>query len=222
MLTPTFFARQRVLVIGGGKVAERKIKTLLESGAKITVIAPALTETLKDLAQSNQLEWQARSWQSGDVANFPNNLLVFVTTDNSEVNQQIANEAKTHGRLVNIADDPANCDFTLPGVVQSGEITLAVATGSYSAESNSGNVSPALTAYLRRRLQDFFGPEYSELAQLLRELRPLVKQRVQAEQRPALWRKMVESDALNLLRAGQKQQARILLENFIDKFEEVQ
>lgn len=222
MLTPTFFARQRVLIIGGGRVAERKIKTLLESGAKITVIAPALTDELSRLAQAGKLEWQARSWQNEDVAAFPDALLIFIATNDAELNRTVAAEARANGKLVNVADDPSDCDFILPGVVQNGEITLAIATGNYSVESNEGKVSPALTAHLRRKLQEFIGPEYSQLAQLLRELRPMVKQKVNPEQRAALWRKMVESDALNLLKVGQIEQARLLLENFVDNIKEVQ
>lgn len=222
MFTPAFFANRPVLIIGGGVVAERKVKALLQAGARLRVIAPTLTPGLREaLANRNKVvEWLPRHWSEGDIRNFPAALLVFAATDDPAVNGQVAREARENGRLVNRADRPTACDFTLPGVVQSGEITLAVSTGVYAAAPSTGadeetGASPALTANLRKKLAEAVGPEYSLFSGLLRQLRPQVKREVSRTRRPALWRRMIDSAALELLRQGREAEARQLLEALI-------
>jgi hypothetical protein len=103
-------------------------------------------------------------------------------------------------------------------VVRSGEITLTVSTGVHSgaqSEETGVTASPALTAYLRQKLADAIGPEYSRLAALLGELRPQVKRKVAPEDRPQLWRKMIGSGAIELLRQQQDDEARQLLEDYV-------
>jgi precorrin-2 dehydrogenase / sirohydrochlorin ferrochelatase len=217
MFTAAFFANRPVLVVGGGRVAERKVTALLQAGARLRVIAPALTPGLRKLTANHRgVEWLARPWSEGDVGNFPAALLVFAATDNPVINEQVAREARENGRLVNRADRPTACDFTLPGVVQSGEITLTVSTGRYKADSEEeAGASPALTASLRKKLAEAVGPEYSVFSRLLRELRPQVRQKISRTRRPLLWRRMSDSAALELLRQGREAEARRVLEDLI-------
>lgn len=220
MFTPAFFANRPVLVVGGGHVAERKVKTLLQVGATIRLIAPILTPGLLEVTANSLVEWLPRPWSEGDVRNFQGALLVFAATDDPAVNEQVEQEARQSGRMVNRADRPNSCDFTLPGVVQSGDITLAVSTGMYAAsnkaepEEESG-ASPALTASLRKKLTEAVGPEYSLFSRLLRELRPQVKREISWTRRPILWRRMIDSAALELLRQGREAEARQLLQDLI-------
>jgi precorrin-2 dehydrogenase/sirohydrochlorin ferrochelatase len=218
MFTPAFFSRCPVLIVGGGRVAERKIKSLLWAGAKVRLIAPQVTPDLAGFSSNGQIEWLARPWLPGDVRDFSAALLIFAATDNPTVNAQVQTEARQYGRLLNRADSPATCDFTVPGVVRSGEITLAVSTGIYT----NGNLSeiteganPALSVYLRKKLKMAIGPEYSRLSGLLRELRPKVKQAITPARRPDLWQRMVDSEVLELLRQQRDDEARQLLENYI-------
>lgn len=223
MLTAAFFARRPVLVVGGGKVAERRVKTLLEAGATIHLIAPCITPGLAELAASGRFEWTERGWQPGDIAANPAALLVFAATDDLATNAAVEAEAREQARLVNRADRPESCDFTLPGVVRSGDITLTVSTGVTAGGPSGGTqseetgvtASPALTAFLRKKLGDTIGPEYSRLAALLGELRPRVKREVAPPDRPQLWQKMVESEALELLRQQREGEARQLLEGYL-------
>ena len=135
----------------------------------------------------------------------------------------MSGEARAAGRLLNRADDPTDCDFILPGVVRSGEITVAVTTSSLSPEregdkESEAGVSPALTAHLRQKIAQTIGPEYSELALILRQLRPYVKTYVAPPQRAALWRQMVNSPAaLALLQAGQRDEAQALLHSMVEQ-----
>jgi len=204
-LTPTFFKHRTVLVIGGGKVAERRVKHLLAAGATIQLISPTLTPTLSELATAGKFEYLGRGWQPEDVANFPAALLVFAATNDLAVNQAVAEVARANGRLVNVADDPLNCDFTLPAVLRQGEINLTVSTGA----------SPALTAHLRQKLAEIIGPEYSELARLMGKLRPNVKSSLPLELRPIFWTQLINSPILDLLRNGHDDEARALAENLL-------
>ncbi len=205
-LTPAFFAGRQVLMVGGGVVAERKIRGLLLARASVIVISPQLTPALSDLAEANQIEWHQREWQSGDLAAFPLAGLIFAATNASEINREIGDAARQAGRLVNLADDGDQSDFIIPAVVRRGPVLLAVNTG--------GNA--ALSAYLRELLSDTVGPDYGELADLLTTLRPRVKAEVEASRRPALWQAMIHSSALELLHNGQPAQARRVLENLIE------
>lgn len=218
MLTQAFFTRRQVLVVGGGKVAERKIKILLDAGAKIRLIAPRVTPDLAGFASTGEIEWLARPWSAGDVKDFTAALLIFAATDNPAINAQVEAEAREQGRLLNRADLPEACDFTLPGVVRSGDITLTVSTGGVTngdSTRDAGGASPALTAHLRKKLAEDVGPEYSRLAALLRELRPEVKREINPHHRPGLWKKLVDSEALELLRQQREGEARQLLVDYI-------
>ena len=132
---PVFFdlAGVPVLVVGGGPVALRKAIGLAEAGASITVIAPAITEGLTEIAT----RVEQRTYASGDVVGYQ---LVLTATDDPAVNAAVAADATAHQIWVNSADDPDNCTFILPAVARRGPITVAVSTG---------GASPALAGRLR-------------------------------------------------------------------------
>ena len=124
--------------------------------------------------------------------------LVVVATADPAFNHAIYTEAEAAGVWVNAADDPANCSFTLPAVVRRGPVTVAVSTGGHS---------PALASWLRRRFEDEIGPEYGELAELLAGVRA----ELQADGRSTEgldWQSALDSGMLDLIRAGQVQEAR--------------
>jgi precorrin-2 dehydrogenase/sirohydrochlorin ferrochelatase len=200
-----------VLVVGGGQVAERRIKSLLGSGASIHLIAPEITKDLEQLVNRSSLKWHKQSWQSGTLHKYPDALVVLAATNRTDVNREIAQEAKAAGRLVNLADDPAGSDFILPAVLHSGEITITISTFSEAA-------TPALSVHLREKLAQIIGPEYGRLSALLKELRPYVKATVEPSLRPLLWRQMVESSALDLLKENKEAEARSLLEAIFLEF----
>jgi precorrin-2 dehydrogenase/sirohydrochlorin ferrochelatase len=121
-----------VLVVGGGQVALRKLLGLVEAGAAVSVIAPAVVDGIAEVAAV-----QARPYATGDLAGFR---LVVTATDDPAVNAQVAADARAAGVFVNSADDPENCTFILPAIARRGPITVAVSTG---------GVSPALASRLR-------------------------------------------------------------------------
>ncbi|MEI6044155.1 MAG: bifunctional precorrin-2 dehydrogenase/sirohydrochlorin ferrochelatase [Chloroflexota bacterium] len=228
MLTPALLARRGTLVVGGGQVAERRVRTLLTVGARVRLIAAEICAGLKQLAleSGGALQLEERPWQPEDVTK--EMLLVFAATDSREVNQRIAEVARSVGCLVNLSDDPAGCDFTVPSTIYRDGITFALATGAYKAGGSPDSTEeegaiPALTAHLRHRLQEAIGPEYDSLARLLRRFRPIVKARLPLEKRAAFWRMLVntvtseDSPLLLLLQSGCDVEAEALLRQLIEE-----
>jgi precorrin-2 dehydrogenase/sirohydrochlorin ferrochelatase len=156
-------AGRACLVVGGGAVAARKTKGLLEATARVTVVSPLLVPALRTLADEGRVHWKPREYQAGDVAGA---WLVLVTTDDRAVNAEVAAEARRCGVWVNCADDPAHCDFALPAVLRRGPLTVAVSTG---------GASPAMARLLReeigRRLPADWGAVADLVAGVRRELR---------------------------------------------------
>jgi precorrin-2 dehydrogenase/sirohydrochlorin ferrochelatase len=153
---------RKCLVVGGGRVAERKVKGLLASYGQVTVISPELTENLLTLVDQGHVVWQKKCYQHGDLKDF---FLVIAATDDRTVQVGVYSEAEQFGILLNVADVPEKCNFILPALVNRGDLTIAVST--------SGK-SPALAKQLRQELEKGFGPEYSKLADILGLIRPVV------------------------------------------------
>jgi siroheme synthase-like protein len=152
-------AGKPTLVIGGGNVAEGKVRGLLTAEASLTLIAPSLTPELRGLVEAGRLKHIEREYQDGDVEGYT---VCFVATDDGAVNAAVAAEGRRRGIWVNAADDPVNCDFILPSVVRQGDVVLAASTG---------GASPALARRLREDLTAFLAEDYGPLAELLASVR---------------------------------------------------
>jgi len=174
------------LVVGGGRVALRKVEGLLACGARVVVVAPLVDPGLTDLAG---VVVHVRRWVPEDLAGM---WLVIAATDDSAVNRAVYEAGERAGVWVNGADDPANCAFTLPSVVRRGDLMVAVST--------SGR-SPALSAWLRRRLEGEIGPEYATLLDLLSEEREGLKAAGRSTE-GLDWQAALDSDMLGLIRNG--------------------
>ena len=142
---------RRCLVVGGGEVGERKVRALLECGARVSVVSPALTAGLAALVASGRIVNRARSFRRSDLRGCA---LAVATTGDPLVDAAVAEMARRWRVLVNVVDRPERCDFILPSVLRRGELQIAVSTGGRS---------PALAREIRRRLEKLFGPEYAEL-----------------------------------------------------------
>jgi len=151
--------RRHCVMVGGGPIAERRVVSLLEAGAQVTVISPRATPALEALAAEERIVLESRSYAEGDLADAH---LVFVATAAREVNLAVAREARARGVWVNAADDPAHCTFILPAVVRRGDLTVSVATG---------GTSPALSRAVRQELETYLTAEYATLAALAGEVR---------------------------------------------------
>lgn len=191
----------RVLVVGGGPVAERKVAALLRAGARLTLISPAVTPGLRALASEGRIEWLERAYRPGDQAGA---MLVVSCTGNPAVDGAVAAEANGEGRLISVSGDPVRGNLSFMAEVRRGPVTVALATG---------GASPALAARLRREVEQAIGPEYGALAELLGEVRRQVRETTHLSQaeRAALYEGIVQGPALDLLRAGREAEARNLI-----------
>lgn len=151
---------QQTIVVGGGKVAARKVEGLLAAEARVKVISPLLVSELQAWVDSGTIDFIQRPYQDGDLEGA---YLVIAATGEKAVNHAVWGEATTRGCLINVVDDPEHSTFILPAILRRGDLSIAISTG--------GN-SPALARRLRERLESVFGPEYGTLTELLALLRP--------------------------------------------------
>ncbi len=193
------------VVLGGGAVAERKVMELLEAEAHVKVVSPDVTLPLRAMAETGRLEWIARTYRSGDLAQA---CLVIGATNDSIVNEQVRREANALGIPVNVVDDHHDHDFLTPSVLRRGDLTVAISTGGKSS---------ALAARLRQQLEQAIGPEYGELVELAGDLRPFAKaHHADSKRRRELWYQVIDSDALDLLRQGNASAARRRVAEIMD------
>ncbi|MCF6291316.1 MAG: bifunctional precorrin-2 dehydrogenase/sirohydrochlorin ferrochelatase [Desulfobacterales bacterium] len=182
---------RRCLVIGGGRVAARKIRGIIACGARVTVVSPGLTPELAAMAAAGDLVWRQRSYGEGDLAGF---FLVIAATDDQQVQEQVHEEAGRLGVLLNVADVPRYCNFILPATVRRGDLSVSISTG---------GKSPALARALRLELEKYLGDEYGLLVEILGELRPAVLAAGRSQQdNEKLFSRMVGQEVLAWIRAN--------------------
>jgi precorrin-2 dehydrogenase/sirohydrochlorin ferrochelatase len=194
------------VIVGGGAIAARKVDRLLDAGAYVTVISPTLLPMLDFLAEDQKISVQQVAYKSGMLADL-RPTLVFAATDDASVNQQVVEEARSLGILVNAAQEQGERDFMNMASVQRGEITVAISLG---------GASPALVAHLQHRIDSVIGPEYERLSAWMAEARPQVQAAIESQpERAALWRRVIESSILDTLRQGDETAARQLFDQII-------
>jgi len=147
------------VVLGGGRVADRKVHALLEVGAVVTVVSPALTPALARLVAIGRVAHVARAYVEGDLLGAA---LAIAATGDGGVNATVAREGRARGVWVNAVDDPKHCDAIVPSVVRRGAVTVAISTG---------GASPALARAVRERLEQALPPAYGTLLEIAGETR---------------------------------------------------
>ena len=178
----------RVLVVGGGTVAQRKIETLLDYGADIHVVSRELTDALARLIASGRVHLLAEQF---DETHLDGAFIVFSATDDAALNREVSRQARARGILINAVDQPADCTFIVPSTVRRGDLTIAVST--------SGK-SPALAKTLRRELETRFGHEYEAYVALLGRVREeVLSLGLPQEKNSAVFHRVVESALLPAL-----------------------
>jgi precorrin-2 dehydrogenase/sirohydrochlorin ferrochelatase len=171
------------------------VAALLEAGAEVRVVATRLGEAVTAWRDGGRITAVERAFAPDDLEGV---WLAFTATDDPATNRAVFEEGERRRIWVNSADDPANCSFTLMSVVRRGDIQIAIGTGGRS---------PALAAHLRRRLEEELGPEYEALLDLLAEARnEILAAGGSSEDQD--WRAALDSDMLDLIRAGKLDEAR--------------
>lgn len=147
------------VVVGGGKVAERKVLSLLNAQAIVKVISPEVTLVLNELFDKGEIIWEKREYQEGDLEGA---WLVIAATNNFEVQKKILEEAEKRKIFCNIVDVPELCSFIVPSVIKRGDLVLAISTS---------GASPAVAKRIRESLEELFGWEYDVYLKLMKHLR---------------------------------------------------
>ena len=191
---------RRCIIIGGGTVAEGKIARLLESGAEICVVSPEATAGIRRMAADGVLRWEPRCYQAGDLEGA---FIAIAATNIREVNRRIYEEAEARGVMLNAVDDPPNCSFIAPSIVQRGPVTVAISTG---------GASPALARKLRESLQGSGDLAWADLAGVMAAARARLRQRgLLTAVDPELWQACITPELLQMAQQGQEAEALAML-----------
>ncbi|MES0349492.1 MAG: bifunctional precorrin-2 dehydrogenase/sirohydrochlorin ferrochelatase [Desulfobacteria bacterium] len=192
------------LVVGGGGVGERKVKTLLECGALVTVVTTDATEALQALASERSISLKTREYEPSDMEG---KFLVIGATDNEEVNEKISKDAAERELLCNIADRPAACNFVLPAIARQGDLLIAISTS---------NKSPAVARRIRQNLEKEFGPEYALLLNLMGAIRQkLLSESKSPEAHKRVFELLLDEGLLEMIRENRTRDVDALLKDVL-------
>ena len=166
---PLFFrlAGTLCIVVGGGRVAERKARALLAAGARVRLISPKSTVGLSGLHRQGSIELVARQYREGDLEGAA---LVFAATDDGEVNRQVREESRRLSVPLNAADSPDMCDFIVPSLIRKGPILVAISTS---------GLLPLLSKKLRVEITKSLTPDYTAYARRVGAFRKYLLQNVE-------------------------------------------
>ena len=189
-------------MVGGGQVGARKVKTLLECQADVTVVSPMVTDELQALSGDGKIKLEKRGYRKVDIDGM---FLVIGTTDDEAMNRQIYADAHKQNKLCNIADRPESCNFILPSIVNRGDLVIAIST--------SGK-SPAFAKQLRKDLESQFGDEYGAFLELLGAIR---KKLLKAEHAPEAhkhhFEKLIDQGLLEMVKNRETEKINALLQD---------
>ncbi len=200
-------SRVRALVVGGGAVALRKVRGLVEAGGRPTVISPAVDDGLRALVDDGKAAWVERRYAAGDARGWH---LVFAATDVAEVNRAVAREAEEGGALVSVADDGEGSTFHVPAVVRQDDVVVSLSTG---------GASPLLSRRLRERLEATVTPGLGRAARRLSSLRGEVRARWPGDEarRREVWFELVTPELVDAAIAGRDDEVETRIERCLSR-----
>jgi uroporphyrin-III C-methyltransferase/precorrin-2 dehydrogenase/sirohydrochlorin ferrochelatase len=200
--------QQPCLVVGAGEVAARKITLLCKAGAKITVIADVMSDSVLAMTASHNLILVQKNFTAADVNGFR---LVVSATNDEQTNQAVAKAATDQAILVNVVDNPALCSFIFPAIIDRSPLVAAV---------SSGGASPVLARLLRAKIESMIPAAFGQLGQLAEKFRVTVKTKMtQPAQRRIFWEQVLQGSIAELVFAGNMPQAEQALQQAIDTIE---
>jgi siroheme synthase-like protein len=193
---------RRCLVVGGGEVGLEKVEGLLACGAAVTLVAPEAEPELEELAREGSIQWERRAYEPADLEGA---FLAIASTDDTDVNIRVYEEAEARAMLVNVVDVPPLCNFILPAIVRTGPLAIAISTA---------GASPALAKRMKREIAETYGEPYARLAVILNDARGWAKATLPTYQdRKAFFEGIVngDPDPVELLREGDETAVRDLV-----------
>src|SRR4051812_43771624 len=155
---------RRCVVVGGGEVGLEKVEGLLACDADVTLVAPEAVPALEALAAEGSISWTRRPYAGPE--DLEGVFMVIASTDDTDVNIAVYDDAERRAMLVNVVDVPPLCNFILPAIVRTGPLAIAISTA---------GASPALAKRMKAEISALFGEEYAQLAVMLNDVRGWAK-----------------------------------------------
>ena len=188
---------RRCVVVGGGRIAQRKVTTLLKHGARVTVISPSVTKRLASYARRGTIRHAPRRFKPCDLEGA---WLAYAATDDHQINTLVFRTAQRMRVFTNVVDQPALCSFIAPAIFTRGPLTVAVSTG---------GASPSLAKKVRDEVGRTVGAHYVPMLQLLTDLRPVAKRKLPSyADRKRYFDRLVRGPVFTLVRNGKRREAR--------------
>ena len=192
------------VVIGGGAVAERKVDDILLHGGRVLLISPQVSDKLRSLAEQRVITWLEKGYSKGDINGA---FLVYAATSDSRIQHLVRQEAEQLNLLINVADDPDGSSFHVPATVHRDNLTIAISTN---------GKSPAMSAMVRRTIEESIGDEYGMLLEIMTMVRTIVLEHVdEREEKREVFQKILDSDMCDWLKKGQWQLVADHVENVL-------
>jgi precorrin-2 dehydrogenase/sirohydrochlorin ferrochelatase len=194
---------RRCVVVGGGEVGLEKVEGLLACDGRVVLVAPEAVPELQELAAEGSIEWERREYEAADLEG---TFVVIASTNDTDVNIRVYEDAERRAMLVNVVDVPPLCNFILPAIVRTGPLAVAISTA---------GASPALAKRIKSEIAATYGEPYARLAVLLNDARGWAKATLPTYQdRKAFFEGIVNGspDPIELLRAGDERAVVELIE----------
>lgn len=206
---PVFYdiADKTCVVVGGGAIAARKAELLLKAGGRVRVVAPEVGDRVREMAQDETLAIEQREFLEADLEDA---VCVIAATDNEAVNSEVSRLSQERKIPVNVVDNPAQCSFIMPSMIDRDPVQIAISTG---------GVSPVLARMLRSKLESCIPGAYGELARLADEFREAVKSGLpDVDSRRRFWETILDGQIAELVFAGRIDDAREQLQQELAQF----
>lgn len=194
---------RKCLVTGAGNEVAGKVRALVDASAEVTYVNPGAAPEIEQLAALGLVNWQPRTFSPDDLDD------CFLVISDSEENAAIFRLAEKRKVLCNAVDDPEHCRFSFGSIHRQGELTIAISSNGWA---------PAVAVRIRQKLEREIGPEYAALLEILKRLRPVLSSRIaEFSARRDLWYRIVDSNALELLRLGKAAAAEAMIQTIVDE-----
>lgn len=201
-------AGRPVVVAGGGEVAARKVALLIEAGARVRVVAPRLSASLRALVEQRQIEHVPRTFKADDLANA---VLAIAATSDPEVNRSVSLAANALNIPVNVVDDSKHCSFIMPAIVDRSPVLVAI---------SSGGAAPVLARLVRTKLEALLPQTFGRLAAIAGRFRAQVKERLGSPSlRRRFWENVLTGPVASYVTAGREHKAETVLSEELRRFE---
>ena len=195
------------IVLGGGHVALRKVQGLLEAKAKITIVSPTLVEELAQLVDEKKIIWKQKCYEKSDLDGFE---LIICAVGDEKVNKEVYKDAHEKRILINVVDRLEFCDFALPAKIRRGNLLVTFSTN---------GKSPALSRYLRRKMEKEFDETYAIWLERLNTLRnEAIAKLSSADEREIFWRSALSDEVMDLVKLKKYDEAEASIRNAISSF----